>query len=131
MELCIAVLFESEARAFEGLATLRRMAGEGPFEVSDAAVIRRDDTAGLCVARSRSGLVLRAACALAERFFEGMTPEPEANMVLAPGSAALVAEIVELDSSTLDTAMGALGGCIRRRSKGSGRSELLALGNGD
>jgi hypothetical protein len=125
----IAVFFETETQAFRGLDALRDLRDKGEIALHAAAVIRRDETAGLYVSKNRNEPGIRATFGLALGFLAGMAPEAskQAGRHLAPGRAAVVAEVREGAAMPIDRAMAALGGQAYRRPGDGMRHEFFEL----
>ena len=148
MDSYVAVIFNSDEKAFDGLEALWALNKTGDITVHGAAVIHRPTTGKATVAMKRSAPGLRTALGAALGTLLGALAGPagavagayaggvaglaadavesgehregadEVEAVLKPGQAAVVAEVSEDETSLLDPTMRKLGGEIHRRSKG-------------
>jgi len=148
MDNYIAVIFDSDVIAADGLRALGTLNHNGDVTVHGAAVIRRLADGTLDVTTKHTAPGLRTALGLAFGAILGMFAGPagiaagayaggvagmagdviksgehseaaiEVEAVLRPGHAAIIAEVSEDLTSPIDPTMKALGGRVYRRPKG-------------
>ncbi|MBV8600423.1 MAG: DUF1269 domain-containing protein [Candidatus Eremiobacteraeota bacterium] len=148
MDSYVAIIFNSDEKAFDGLDALWKLNRTGDITVHGAAVIHRPTTGKATVAMKRTAPGLRTALGAALGGLLGMLAGPagaaagayagavaglggdgikggehseaadEVEAALRPGQAAVVAEVSEDQTSLLDPTMRALGGDLHRRGKG-------------
>ncbi len=147
MDNYIAVVFNTDRAASDGLHALWKLDHEGMITVHGAAVIHRDPAGHVEVATKHTDPGLRTALGVGIGAVLGALAGPigavsggavggligltvdtqksgereeaanEASSVMQPGQAAVVAEVSEDETTTVDAAMTRLGGSIFRRDK--------------
>src|SRR5579884_3436774 len=154
MERMLVVIFENEAKAYEGASGLRQLEVEGSITVYAGAVVGKDahgatslkqvddlGPVGTLLGTSVGGLVgllggpvglaVGAASGLALGALSDLADArvgddfvEEAARALAPGKVALIAEIEEEWTAPVDTRMEALGGQVIRRALSDVRQQM-------
>ena len=161
MDNYVAIFFESDAQAFKGLQALWKLNRSSDLRVHAAAVIRRDTAGQIYVTKNQSDAGIRTAIGLTVGLVAGMIAGPaglavgafagatagvggdviksgerreavdEVEQHLAPGRAAVVAEVSEDQGSLVDPTMRALGGLVYRRPKDKIRHAFFDLDDVD
>lgn len=150
MDNYVAIVFDSDEKAFQGLHALWNLDTAGDITTHGAAVIHRDQFGHVDVAtkdtdpgvRTVVGVALGAllgalagpigaaagiagAASVAVKSSEHDEAAYETEFTLKPGEAAVIAEASEDWTTPIDAAMKQLGGTIYRRTKGAVRDNSI------
>jgi uncharacterized membrane protein len=137
MDNYVAIVFDSDEKAFEGLHTLWDLDASGDITVHGAAVIHRDKFGRIDVATkdtdpgvrtivgvgigallgALAGPIGAAAGIAGAASIAAGTAANETGLAMNPGQAAVIAEVSEDWTTPIDTAMKPLGGVMYRRAK--------------
>jgi hypothetical protein len=138
MENYVAVVFDSDKNAIEGLHALWHLDHRGDITVHGAAVIRRDINGHIEVATKHTEPELRTAIESRVSVLLGALARPrgaeaatESGFVMNAGRSALLADVSEDWTMPVDAAMKVLGGSVFRRDKRGMRDDALWAGDYD
>lgn len=130
MDNYVAIVFDSDAKAYDGLHALWKLDADGDVTVHGAAVIHRDASGVIDVATKETEPGVRTAVGIGIGVLLGALAGPigaagggAAGLTLPRGKSAVIAEVSEDWTTPIDTMAQRLGGTVYRRGKGDIRND--------
>lgn len=125
MDNYVAIVFDSDAKACDGLHALWKLDADGDSTVQGAAVIHRHVNGFVDIATKETDPAVRTALGIGIGVLLGVLAGPlnETGFVLPRGKAAVVAEVSEDWTTPIDALAQRSGGTVHRRAKGDIRND--------